>query len=58
MGKADYKKVSSQKMAWIKADLAIYQFLSAHSTRKRFMKKTLTKYERRRNKKLGDESDG
>lgn len=57
MGKADYKKVYSLKMAWIKSDLAIYPLLSAHSTRKRWMKKMLTRYERRRKNDLRGEQE-
>ena len=52
MGKSDYKKVYSLKLAWIKDDLNCSQFLTMHNSRKRWMKKMLTRFERRRGKEM------
>lgn len=50
MRKAEYKKISSGPI-WLKTDLDVRQFLSIKRKRKKWMKTSLNRYERRRGKK-------
>ncbi len=50
MGKAAYKKISKGPI-WLKSDLDVRYFLSMKRKRKKWMKTSLNRYERRRGKK-------
>ena len=53
-GKSDYKKVSSGPEVWIKCDLDVLYYLSRGRQAKRWMKRRLTRYERRRGRRCED----
>ena len=55
MGKADYKKVASGHEVWIKDDLDVLYYLSHRRQTKRWMKRMLSRYERRRARRCEDD---
>lgn len=55
-GKSDYKKVSSGPEVWIKCDLDVLYYLSRGRQVKRWMKRRLTRYERRIGRRCEDAS--
>lgn len=57
MNKSNYKKISRGNARSIKRDLDVLSYLSHHYQTKRWMKKVLNRYNRRRNQSKDLEFD-